>query len=95
MRRVGFQRIGQQCTISDTEKERSWGDMNTPIKPEIKDSVRGEKISTTCSNHLHLCLNQQASEGSETPIDSSGPRVVPLIQVVKACMTMGGLPAVE
>ena len=41
MRIVGFQRVGQQCTISDMKEERSWGDMKTPIKPEIKDSVRG------------------------------------------------------
>ena len=44
MRIIGFQRIGQQCTISDMKEERSWGDMNTPIKPGVKDSVRGKKF---------------------------------------------------
>ncbi len=37
MRIVGIQRIGQQCTISDTEERRSWRDRNTPTKPETKD----------------------------------------------------------
>ena len=49
MRTVVFQRIGQQCTISEMEEARSWGDLNTTIKAETRRLCEGGNLATTCS----------------------------------------------